>query len=1553
MLWLLEQLRQCLRSMRPDGENGFEGLIAAVLSDLTGRSFALASAGSQHGRDGQSALDGGVILFEAKRYDDAVPKDKVFTKLLELFANGSKQAELYILAATSSISAQHINTLTDASQRLGMALVVLTWPDTELSSLATLLAMSPDVSAQFLARYTETNQDDLRARLSAVREHPQFTARADELRAILQQPSLAPAYALANNRAWLEKAFSNKAEAKSVFGQALSPADTSTYRTLDRPMLRDRISQTVFGATDDAVVAIVGADGNGKSWIFAQAWCQQQNPPLTVVIVPDDIASPPSLEYCQDLLISKLLTQTDELRKADARERWLKHFERWQKSRDLLAPRLVVFVDGINQRANVNWLKFMDDMSTTVTRLGGRLAFSCRRIFYRDNLDRKLISRVIPIDIPEWSDSELETLLAERGSSMALLDSGIVRSLRNPRIYGIAASLFNASEITAFGELSVNRLLFEHIQSGTAAEGIAPSPRLFVADICSHAEAMIDRLGDQETDDVNEFEFDASAHVARHGQGIAEQYAATAAGRFFEEVEENPNKYLLKDEGLPLALGLALVRKAREANRKQKDIDEALSHILDPIAALDRTGDVLLGAILTAVLEGSPAQIVVPLVRSFVMLQNLDRGRYPEFRALFKRQPDAFLGAVESATLSRTAVSNLTWLTDAMNDLEGDAMFESALAISVRRWLNMYSLAPDRMSSIQSTATNSDERAQNLSEREEELSQAIASLSSSERILLATMVRQDAGDYSELGLVAFRVLARRPKAPYAESLRNWCFATSLNGGFRNHHKEFNHLLHFNLVDWSATKEALQHASRPLREPGTSESGLWALAYLLRVTGDDEDGKEADRLVQKLTADRERFKGWRLIENYCATDPCDPASEEPDNIETTADNYRSLDPSAFRKVMGITREDKFYTDARPGLARFRPEVAAEVLRAFADQALTRALPEFRLAAFVLHSDTVALDVTTARSYVDKARALAQAALDNGTDPNDEAWVAAQYALSIAFPHMTADEQFDALVNHPKDRTILVDLACMFLPIDPIKLEQTLDAAVREFDTVTQFRTLCFAEYSGTPLTERVKELVLKLPDSLDHHVRLSALSLIHSSADPKLLSGLANSKWSAEPLDVVSEKIEILYGSQALILAAEQGYVSIEPCLDRIALPAYEMAVERLGTEAATAVGARLTTAIQKAADFHVVGNLPHMELNFEKHRWPVTLEVSENPAQQNTESDRLARFSSSSDAWYERQRQNEQAADRFERDTARSGAQIIVHSATPTLIAAIDSATPEFIDQWVDMFTKMDDRALSNLRNFAIVVAGAIAKRDVVSGFALFDRLSRATAPVRSSYGRSEIPLDSVTSWEGADNPRLKDLCFARLDRSANDYDLSLEILAAIRAERLDVLRDYVTDRRSRPEPAHRARATMVAGLSPDEPWAIETVEMLKDKSGFLHDAYKAAKYALERHQWSRHWAWQIQIASKEIDFWRAGVLLAKIVDGRFSWSDVNGDAPTALVQRFAITLEDPIRERIRKWKNKRESTLFGMDAPEINFLNLLPFSAVQRSSSIRQPTVD
>ena len=329
----------------------------------------------------------------------------------------------------------------------------------------------------------------------------------------------------------------------------------------------------------------------------------------------------------------------------------------------------------------------------------------------------------------------------------------------------------------------------------------------------------------------------------------------------------------------------------------------------------------------------------------------------------------------------------------------------------------------------------------------------------------------------------------------------------------------------------------------------------------------------------------------------------------------------------------------------------------------------------------------------------------------------------------------------------------------------------------------------------------------------------------------------------------------------------------------------------------------------------------------------MVFEVSERRSQTEPPHERLRRLAETGDAWYERQKRNQESVDRFERDLTKAGAQLIIQSVTAGLIAAIDKVAPALINSWHTLFLRLENKALNNVHNIASVVAEVISKRDATAGLTLFERLRTSSPHVRVTFGRDKVGLDAVTAWGAADSEEMKELCFARLDRTGNDHDLALEVLAAIRANRVDVLREYVVDRRQRAEPAHRARAAMAAGLSPDEIWSVETIEMLKDEHGFLYRSYEGAKYAMERHQWSRHWAAQMRTATDRVNLWRYTVLLSKIVDGRFEWSEVEGNTPSSLIKCFGTTLDDPIRNRIRKWKNKRDSTLFGMKAPNKTFL--------------------
>jgi hypothetical protein len=147
-----------------------------------------------------------------------------------------------------------------------------------------------------------------------------------------------------------------------------------------------------------------------------------------------------------------------------------------------------------------------------------------------------------------------------------------------------------------------------------------------------------------------------------------------------------------------------------------------------------------------------------------------------------------------------------------------------------------------------------------------------------------------------------------------------------------------------------------------------------------------------------------------------------------------------------------------------------------------------------------------------------------------------------------------------------------------------------------------------------------------------------------------------------------------------------------------------------------------------------------------------------------------------------------------------------------------------------------------------------------------------------------------------------------------------------------DRLRDYVADRMTRPQPSYVGRAIMVAGFSNCPDWAVQTVSQFEDAHGFLGEAYDAAKYAMDRYRWSVDWAELARKATAETELWRYAVILSKIVDGRFYYRG-SVPAPNSLLARYANSFEGLIRARVKKWRDKRAKTLFGMDAPIPLFL--------------------
>jgi hypothetical protein len=1517
----IEELREIVRELEPTGPDGFEGLLAGVLTDILKVNFVLAKSGSQQGRDGDTPLSDQAIKFEAKLYGDNVPKEQVLSKLAEIAADERGQTDLWILCSTGTVAAQDVETARNFGRQTGVGVLIFDWSPSGLASLPTLLALAPGVAAKFLSAKLGKDGQAVRTKIAAVEAHPQFGDRSREVQLALMEPSLAPAYAASANERWLRRAFENAVRARELFGQPLAPAAGA----LDRTTLRQAFAKSLFAQRNDTIATLLGVDGSGKSWLFAQTWLAQTEKPLTLVLVPNDFTDITSREDLEDLLLSKCIAQTGETPNAAAKSRWRRYFKRWRTVTPFARPTLTVFVDGINERSGLSWDRILDGLNGLLRDLGGKLAISCRTTFFRQRLQPRLASAVEVTNVPEWSKDELEQLLIARDIDPAKVNPAVAASLKNPRIFTIASGLLDARQIEHIEELSISRLLFEHLRSSDP--GVNVPPPQFVRRVRDHASLIVERLQKKDAADLTIFDTLAAGNTA--GATWPTQFDAVSAGRFFEPLESDTTLYRLRDDGLPLALGLWLLSAVQQAERNGADLEETLSRILDPIAALDKTSDVLLAAVVAAVLEGSSSDAVAAaLIQAFVGLQNADSARYPEFRALARSRPEPFLMALELVALRERLAPNLSWLTDAIFEIRSEPACAPAVDRRLHRWLNLFSDSPFR--GIVRHGLNAVQRESEAAKRKAEIDQQLAALSAAERKILGELVREERGDYAHLSTIAFRLLAGRPLAPFARSLRNWKFADSLNSGFTPH-AEFPNLLVFNRADWADAREALLKELDDLKGAEVSAAGRWARARLLRATGDLSDAKEATALIEELTKDQERRPGWRLIENYCASDPCDPASERPANIDRTAEKYPAIDFTKIHSAVSGSPEHHFVERAMIGLARFEPSAAISGLRKLASDILTREGEGFRLGVFFLEDHTAALDDDTARRFVPKAADIGTRALAMD-DKHKQAWIATQYALLIAFPHMSGDEQLEALVAHPRDDNVVLELGHAMRPCDPERFRIELQRAIDNDNVSVQFKLLTFARCNGMELDDLTKNLVTGLVVSPSPIVRLCALGLIFRLLDVGMLKAVVASGWSASALNIAEHSFEIWYGSRVLVQASAHGILSDEECLNRIAVNAYPYFSQTREPEGTALVARRLDAAIDRASRYETGLNLPDIEVKLEQPGGPIEHYLRDKPNPRESEVEKLMRFSEKAENFYERQERNNIIFKEFEHDLSQAGAELLIESVTGSLIAAIAAIDLPLVEKWYGLFMGMDSKMLSQMHNIGTLVAEAMSRHDPVAGGALFQRLIDVPPMVRVTLGPAGLDLCTASLWEAGDRDAMQSLRFQRLDKAPNDDAIAAEVLAALRAGKEDILRDYVADRIARPEPSYVARAIMVAGFSNLPDWAVQSVARFEDSHGFVGAAYDAAKDAMDRYKWSVHWTELLANATTEIEVWRYAVILSKIADGRFRYPQVPLNAGSILA-RYASSVEDLIQARIKKWRDKRSKTLFGMDAPNSVYL--------------------
>ncbi len=1123
-----------------------------------------------------------------------------------------------------------------------------------------------------------------------------------------------------------------------------------------------------------------------------------------------------------DRLVSQLIRQTGDGVTEITRERWRRRLRQLPSDPTTDRPRLIVLIDGINQRPKSDWGRIIERISYELIQLRGRLIVTSRTPYFQSRVKNRLAVPFTEIVVPEWTEAERDEILTKHGIKASDLHRPVATSLRNPRLLGIAIELLEKANITNLEELSVHRLLFEHIRITERDAPVQQSAQEFACRLQKDAQEIMSRVKEKQKDDLTVLESDLPA---------------VADGRFYYAIDGDPTRYSLKGEGLTLALGFAVIGRLRTAKRNRRDMDAELAVIIESIAALDDTAHALMAALTVAVVDEQCDQdITSSLSKGSAGLQNPDQAEFPAFLRLARDRPQGFRDAAHALSLARGHQPNFDWIEGALIRASTSSCAWGRMADVVHTWLSAHSLSPERGTFLHPKRDPQEKVQEEREKNRKKIEEKLQALSANEQTILGTLSKED-GDLSRLSRPALLLLAGKSLALFAKSLLNWTFSHALNSDLGTPYKEFMHLVRLNRVDWPQTRAAFLKVSVSLREADVSTTGKWALVNILRATGHPDDGREAESLVESLTKDRPHSKGWRLIENYCEADPCDPASTQPANLEETAERYAAIDVTKLEQSpRSQTSEDHFFATARPCVARFRPEVAIEKHTELALDVLRRKGFPLRQGLFELRQHNALLTVDEAHKFVKKRSEVKVAGTVDGLSERD-LWIVSQHHLLLAFPFLSAWEQAEILLSDEMDEPILLDLVELVKPLDETQFENLLATACSEDNERKQYLLLLLARCTSVHLSTGARTRIAGLFRSGSDRVRREALGVIAQSGDEGLLREVVESDWKATDT-VTEDELEAWYGSIALLEAATKGLIADEEAIDRISASLYGRAAAKLRVDvvAVRDIARRIDASINQAAGLKGDLVAPDIEVQIgQSARLEHSMvSVSERSSEAEDIEEWMKSLSESNGAFEQRQERTHEAFRQFKAKLTLARARIVLDHLSLEEFATIVAADGELAGRWHGLFMSIDRAKLPTVHNLVLLLAHALGRTDPNKAKELFLRVRDSSPLVRFTFGEAGVQLDAMATWAGTRCRVLDDLRFARLDRAGTDYDLSLEVLAALMNVQQDLLTTYVEAKPSKGEPAEISRGIMVAGFSDQSQFNDEILRRYEDSAGLI-----------------------------------------------------------------------------------------------------------------------
>jgi hypothetical protein len=1505
--------RKCLfdylRSLDPSGPDGFEGLIAQLMEALTGRRFSLARSGYQAGRDmSTSPCRTNRIAVECKRFlsNTNFNERELLGELVQV-SRDIPDLDLWVIVTTKNLEDRIQSSVCTAARDKGFEVLII---DSEMaednapSSMEILCGNARDTVSSFIKRQnSKVDMGELEQILNSIATHPSSQNRINELRNGLSSPLIGFENLRHNQNQWLLTRFRDARESRAAFGQVLNVADVRVS-LIDRIKAWKSIDEWyVSWETNHSFLAILGEEGDGKTWAIATYLYKKlkanENFPLVLFITSTNI---PSTSDPQELLAQLIARQSG---KSDE-SYWKRRVQGWAQRVEQTCPLILLILDGINERQNIDWRALMEKLDVSPWKDLTAVIITCRTPVWGKKYSCLSHLPFQSWTIPPFDNSELHSALTVHGLKPSDIDPNLLPLIRKPRYLDLMVRLREV--MSESGDVTVERLLYEDWRDRISNKsGLRFSHQEFhtlIRDLAEKSLRQSKSFSEREIEDL----------VPTDSRMIVQELISTG---ILNPDPVKAGKYTVERKRLVQGFGLFLKEQVSHAISSNQPVEESIARLLEPHSDMDIKVEICGAAAFHAIVDHNfPEAGRLTLFQQWLKGRNFDDSLDETIIAYFPLCPQTYLDLAE-----------IVWSDASENPLAQEILMRGLL----KWYLN------EKLQSVMITAFEHwmgfihpcgftfqrGSKGEKSEEIRRKIEDRLGYELTSPTICLAgydLTVAEDDG-LLRLARVVLAVISHsRKKEKFVRALVIWSLSRALMG----------HPNEYDLVSWALKTpgddiwKAFLIQIEPLIRNNSRVTQQ--AAYLLLSC---EGSSAAYRLRDNLPKDL--FPPNPLQEMY-RSDPCsqylftwhrkdyatclqredlnpfhiassmkelslEPGLPVPrglkSRIESIADTFQ---PDSLWRTMGVTAEDHKFEEIEAALCAYAPEaIAGLVKRVMRDMRKRDGLP-LRQLSLKVKQNLILLGSEEMNAIEDAWNNL----LSKAGNWDEAQRIAEEFLFPAVIANLPADEQLKKLLTRPNDAFDLLQYEPLFKPLEPNHIKDLLLNLVGLTDKTRIKRILWFFSTHFSLIPPACIENVKHLLECDDTILRSLVLEMIYKSPDLTVKSFVTRGKWAWGSNNGPEENYwgSLLIGKFGADLSYQEVRARVHPCY-------LGYAVKMRGYQA--------EEVSRYAEDIHTVWknvseNAPSVPENF-----PLATVDCEclgevtSPGLIGVSSSAYSRtlsFISRDFFWGGRSRVGDEdlkealdgnLGEKMERliqilrETVReqgeAGNHWFYESFSKSCLKDVVTLRPDLLEIWmraIESETPSAERILNLSQSFYEAVLDILLETDPCNAVKLVSLLDSSRGGMRFIDFETGILCRFFSIFRCNQHPDIQKLWDARLEQCSRDSDLFEIAFIAQDTNNLDWLKVKIRQGLDSSSLFKQARAFTLIGFLDCESMPEDFESILSKSTSWVRSVAEEAYHSWNRNVWAKGW-FQSFLKEREIaKAWASFNLFQKCVDRRF-----------------------------------------------------------------------